>query len=109
MVCAGLIRRRIPIVVDELMLAGVPKITVFQTVAEDDGVGGPVRHTGSDGLGRVGVENHHVGSVAAGRVQGAEIVRAGGIDMGGVGPVGWTEVAFDDVGANRDAIVLPAG
>src|SRR5207248_5464265 len=106
---SGLIRGRIPIVVDEFMLADVPKDTVLQAVAEDDGVGSSVRHGGEELLGRVRVENHHVGGVAAGGVQRAKIVRAGRVDVGGVRVVGGTEVGLHDVRADRDAIVQPVG
>ena len=109
MVSSGLIRGRIPIVVDEFMLGGVPKVTVLQAVAEHDGVGSSVRHGGHDCLGRIRVENHNVGGVAAGGVQRTIVVRTGRINVGGVRIVGGTEEGLNGVWANRDAISLPAG
>src|SRR5262249_55416811 len=109
MVRSSLVRGRIPIVVDEFMLADVAKVTVLQAVAEDDGVGSSVRHRVDELLGRVRVENHDVGGVATGGVQRAKIVRAGRVDVGGVGVVGGAEVGLHDIGADRDAIVQPVG
>src|SRR5262249_1443247 len=57
----------------------------------------------------VRVKNLNVGGVAARRVQRAIVVRAAFIEVGGVRPVGGTEVGLHNVLANRDAVVRPAG